>query len=107
MCRRRAALLEQLFHWSKEDQERRAAFSRSNLYVLPGNTAAPASLQSFQRCFFCRKARGIMLRRHRSATVAIGAFGGRENTFSKARCAPEHFANASNFDNVYANGNDH
>ena len=107
MRRRCAALLEQLFHWSMQDQERRAAFSRSNLDVLPGNTAAPAGLQSFQRRFFCRKARGIMLRRHRAATVAIGAFGGRENTFSKTRRASEHFANASNFDNVYADGNDH
>src|SRR6266849_6008255 len=107
MRRRRAALREQLFHWSMQDQERRAALSGSNLDVLPGNAATPAGLQSFQRCFFCRKARGIMLRRHRSATVAIGAFGGSVNTFSKTRRAREHFANASNFDNVYANGNDH
>jgi len=90
-----------------EDEERRAGFSGSNLYVLPADPASPTSLQSLERRFFCRKARGIMLRSDGAATVAIGAFGGSENTLDKTRSAQEHFAHALNFDNVYADGNDH
>ena len=48
-----------------------------------------------------------MLRRHRSAAVAIRALGRSEHALAKARRAREHFANTGNFDNVYANGNDH
>ena len=90
-----------------EDQKRGAAFTGSDLYVLPANPASPTSLQGLEHRFFRGKARGIMLRRDGAATVAIGALGGSENTLSKARRAPEHFANALNFDNVYADGNDH
>ena len=48
-----------------------------------------------------------MLRGHCASTVAVGAFRGGENSFRKARRAQEDFANALNFDNVYADGNDH
>ena len=48
-----------------------------------------------------------MLRRHRSAAVAIRTLGRGENALAKARRAQQHFANTCNFDNVYANGNDH
>ena len=90
-----------------KDEKRRAAFSGSNLHVLPGNPTTPTSLQSLERRFFCRKARRIMLRGYSAATVAIGAFGGGENTLGKTRRTHQHFANALNFDNVYADGNDH
>ena len=48
-----------------------------------------------------------MLRGHDAATVAIFAFGAREDALGEARCAQQHFANSRNFDNVYADGNDH
>ena len=48
-----------------------------------------------------------MLRRYRSAAVAIRALGSSEHALAKARRAQQHFANTCNFDNVYANGNDH
>jgi len=48
-----------------------------------------------------------MLRGHGAAAVAIGAFRSRENALGKTRSTREHFANAGDFDNVYANGNDH
>jgi len=48
-----------------------------------------------------------MLRGHGATAVAITSFSGSEHTFGKARRAREHFANAGDFDNVYANGNDH
>ncbi len=48
-----------------------------------------------------------MLRGHDSATVAVDPFRWREHTVGKARCAQQHFANSRDFDNVYANGNNH
>ena len=48
-----------------------------------------------------------MLRRHRAVTVAIRTLGGGEHALAEARRAQQHFANARNFDNVYADGNDH
>jgi len=48
-----------------------------------------------------------MLRRDNAATIAVGSFGSRVNTFGKTRRAQQHFANSRNFDNVYANGNNH
>lgn len=90
-----------------KDQKRRAAFARSNLDILPRNPSPPARLQRLKRRFFCGKASGIMLRGYRATTIAIGAFGRGENPFRKSRRAREHFANTLNFDNVYADGNDH
>ncbi len=86
-----------------EDQIRRASIARA----LPANPAAPSGLQRFQRRFFCSEARGIMLRRCSSPAVAITAFRQREDALAKARRALQHFANSRNFDNVYADGNDH
>src|ERR1700682_102407 len=90
-----------------EDQKRCAGFLQSNLHVLPADSAPPSSLESFERRFFCGKAGRIMLRGYGAATVAVGALGSGEDTFSKTRRAQQHFANTRNFDNVYADGNDH
>src|SRR5689334_25273550 len=90
-----------------EDQIRRAAVSRRNFHVLPTNSTPPACLQRLQGRFFRREARGIMLRGHDAATLAIFAFGAREHAIGKARRAQQHFANSRNFDNVYADGNNH
>ena len=48
-----------------------------------------------------------MLGCHDAATIAIRAFGARENAFGESRRAQEHFANSRDFDNVYADGNNH
>ena len=48
-----------------------------------------------------------MLRGHCATAVAVTSFSGSEHAFYETRCAREHFANAGDFDNVYANGNDH
>ena len=90
-----------------QNQIRRAGIVRCDFHVLPTNPATPAGLQGFQRRFFRRKARGIMLRRHHAAAVAIRALSRRENAIAEARRALQYFANAGNFDNVYADGNDH
>ena len=107
MSRRRAKLLEKRQHLSTEDQVRRAALPRRDFHVLPANSTTPAGLQCFQGSFFCSEARGIMLRRHYAATVAIYTVGGGENAISEPWRAYEHFANSRDFDNVYANGNNH
>gem|GEM_PF-2861450 len=42
-----------------------------------------------------------------STAIAVGSFSDGEYTFGKPRRACQHFANARDFDNVYAYGNDH
>ena len=83
----------------KEDQGRARIFGRY-FNVLPAYPAAPPRLQSFQRGFFCREARGIMLRSDRAARLAISALGGSEDALSEARRAFDGFAHAANFDDV-------
>jgi len=48
-----------------------------------------------------------MLRGYGAATITIGTLGGREHALTKTRRAQEHFANPSDFDNVYADGDNH
>lgn len=48
-----------------------------------------------------------MLCSHDAAAVAVITLGLREHTFGKSRRAQEHFANSRDFDNVYADGNNH
>ena len=48
-----------------------------------------------------------MLRGHGASALAVGPLGKSENAFRKAWGSPKHFANATNFDNVYADGNNH
>lgn len=48
-----------------------------------------------------------MLRGDHTTAVAVIAFSASKNTFGKPRRAQEHFANSCDFDNVYANGNNH
>lgn len=90
-----------------EENEGGAGFFRRDFDVLPTEAAAPTSLQSFQRGFFCRKARGIMLRGRGAARLAVRALGFSENTFSKARRARNGFSDAPHFDDVNADGNNH
>jgi len=90
-----------------EEQVRRAAVACRDFHVLPTDSPAPTGLQRFQSRFFRSEARGIMLRRHRAATLAVFAFSAREHALGKARRPQQHFANSRNFDNVYTDGNNH
>lgn len=90
-----------------KNQIGRARFARSDFNVLPADSATPARLQRLQHRFFRCKTRGIMLSRNRASTVAICTFSFSENAFAKSFGAQQRFANARNFDNVYADGNDH
>ena len=90
-----------------ECNHRRARFPGRHFDVLPTDAAAPTGLQSLQRRFFCREARGIMLGGHRAARFTVRPLGRREHTFSESRRAGDGFTHTSDFDNVYADGNDH
>jgi hypothetical protein len=90
-----------------KEQIGRSALARSNLYVLPANPTSPTCLQSFKGGFFCCKASGIMLRGRGASAFAVTALGGSEDALRKARGTRKHFANATNFDNVYTDGNNH
>jgi len=48
-----------------------------------------------------------MLSGYYAARVAVLALRWCKDAFGKAWSAQEHFANPRDFDNVYANGNDH
>jgi len=102
-----AEAVENREHLAGEDQVRRAAVLRRHFNVLPTDAASPTSLQRFQSRFFRRKAGGIMLHGHRAAAVAVIALSLRKHTLTETRRAQQHFANARDFDNVYADGNDH
>ncbi|CAN5788386.1 hypothetical protein BH18ACI4_BH18ACI4_15000 [soil metagenome] len=48
-----------------------------------------------------------MLRGPGASAVAVGALGRSKDTFRKAWGPTKHFAYPADFDNVYANGNNH
>ena len=107
MGRRRAELLKDFQYFSSEYQVRRTTLACCDLDILPTDSAAPTCLQRFQRRFFCREPRGIMLRSYDAAAIAVSALGFSENAFGKARRPQQYFANTRNFDNVYTDGNNH
>ena len=83
----------------KQNYRRTGIFGRY-FNVLPADSPAPSGLQSFQRGFFCREARGIMLRGDRPARFAVSALGVGKDTLGKARRAFDGFAHAADFDDV-------
>ena len=99
--------VEQVFHCAVQNEIRRAGISGRDFHVLPTNPATPAGPQRFQHRFFRGEASGKVLGRNSAAAVAVPSLRSREHTQSEPRRAPEHFANARNFDNVYTDGNDH
>src|SRR5260221_13084810 len=107
MRRGGAGLFVEFARAAVERNYRRARFPGRHFYVLPADAAAPPGLQSLQRRFFCREARGIMLGGDGAARFTIGPLGLGKHTFSESRRAGDGFPHAANFDNVYANGNDH
>jgi hypothetical protein len=86
----------------KQDH-RRARLFGGHFHVLPGDTTTPTGLQGFQRGFFCREARGIMLSGDRAARFTVSALGIGKHPLGKTRSARDGFAHAPNFDNVDSN----
>ena len=99
---RGAALREQFARAAVEQNHWRTRFFRGDFDVLPTDAAAPSRLQSFQRRFFCRKTRGIMLCSDGAARFTVRPFGVGEDALGKARRAFDGFAHAANFDDVYS-----
>jgi len=90
-----------------KDQIRCARFTRANFDVPPSDAIAPTRLECLEGRFFCREARGIMLSGCGAACITVVTLCGSENTIDEPGCPLQHFPNARDFDNVYANGNDH
>ena len=80
---------------------------RSNLHIMPADSASPPCLQRLECGFLSGEAGCIVLRRYHAPTVTVASFSFGKHTFRKARSAFEHFANTTNFDNVYTDGNNH
>ena len=95
-----AALFVQFARPAMKQNQRCPRVFRSDFDILPADAAAPTCLQSFQRGFFCRETRGIMLRSRRAARFAVSSLGVSENAFSKPRRARDSFTHAADFDDV-------
>ena len=102
-----AGLFVEFTRAAVKQDNRRARFFRRHFDVLPGDASAPTGLQGLQRRFFCREARGIMLRGHCAARFTVSSLSFGEHAFRKARRALDGFAHAPDFDNVDADGNNH
>lgn len=102
-----AGLVEELADEAVQDEHGSARLARRDFDILPRDAAAPSGLQSLEGGFFCGEACGIMLRGRRSATLAVSALGLCVHALDEARSALYDFAHAPDFDNVYANGNNH
>ena len=74
---------------------------------MPGEAVAPARAQRLEGSLLGGEARGVVLRRSRAARVAVGALFFGEDALAQARRARERFTDAADFDNVYADGDDH
>ena len=104
MCR--AERFEELARVAGELERGRAHLVRSDFDVMPGEAAAPARAQRLEGSLLGSEARGVMLRRG-GVRVAVGALFFGEDALAQARRARERFTDAADFDNVYADGDDH
>ena len=104
---RRAQRFEERARVAAELEEGSACFIRGDFDVVPGEAAAPARLERLEGGLLGGEARGVVLRRRRAARVAVGALLFREDALTHARRALERFTHAPDFDNVYADGDDH
>ena len=107
MRRSRTRVLKQREHLATKHQIGSAVVACRHFDIMPAYAAAPSGLKCFQGSFFRRKTSCIMLRRYHTSSVAVRPLVDRENTLSEPRCSREYFANACNFDNVYADGKNH
>ncbi len=74
---------------------------------MPGEAVAPARAQGLEGSLLGGEARGVVLRRGGGARVAVGALFFGEDALAQARRARQRFTDAADFDNVYADGDDH
>ena len=105
---RGAAVVEEFAGAVVEEERGLAGLVREDFHVVPGDAAAPARAEGFERGLLGGEARGVVLGGDDlAAAVAVGALARGEDALAEARRAPEHFTDARDFDNVYADGDDH
>ena len=78
-----------------------------NFDVTPADAVVPSGAEGLHAGFFGGEARGVVLGRRRAARVAVGALRFGEDALAEARRARQSFTDAPDFDNVYADGDDH
>lgn len=104
---RGAQPVEDFARLSVQEQEGRTRLFGRDLDILPGETAAPACAEGLEGGLLGGEARGVVLRRLRGAALAVEALAFGEDALAQARRARDGFTHALDFDNVYADGNDH
>ena len=105
---RRAQRLEERARAAGESKGRGAHVVRRDFDVVPGEAVAPARAQRLEGRLLGGEARGVVLRRRGTAArVAVGALLLGEDALAQPRRARERFTDAADFDNVYADGDDH
>lgn len=103
-----AGLMKELMRLPVNVQDWCARVGVDYFDVMPREAAAPTRAQSFEGGFLGGKARGVVLRGDDfTAPVAVGALALCEHARGKARRAAQDFADARDFDNIYADGNNH
>ena len=107
MCAGCAESVEDREGVAAEDERGRARLLGDDLGVVPADAVAPARAERLEGGLLGGEARGVVLRGPGPARVAVGALRFGEDAFAEARRAREHFTHAADFDNVYADGDDH
>jgi hypothetical protein len=74
---------------------------------VPRQAVAPARAERLEDRLLGGEARGVVLRRVLAARVAVGTLAFGEDPRAEAGRARQHFTHAPDFDNVYADGDDH
>jgi len=92
---------------SVKEQEGLPLFVARNFNVVPAERSGPARAESFKGRFFSSETCGIMLRERVASPVAVGSFARREDALSKARRPLQGSAHTFDFDDIYADGDDH
>ncbi len=102
-----AGLLEEFSRVIMEDERGCTRCLRDDFDILPREAARPTRAESFERGFFRGETRGIMLWGDDAAPVAVITLLRREDTLDETRRALERRLDATNFDDVDADGDDH
>ena len=103
----RAHRVEERARVAAELEEWSALARGGDFDMVPGEAAAPARLERLEGGLLGGEARGVVLRRRRAARVAVGALLFGEDALAQSRRARERFTHAPDFDNVYADGDNH
>ena len=102
-----AGALEDLARLAVEEERGLARLLSDDLHIVPADASAPARLEGLERGLLGGEARSVVLCGGRAARVAVGALRVGEDARAETRRARDDLAHAPDFDNVYADGDDH